>query len=162
MWCPLPTPPPPKKEPQKVIFYKGPRYLTEWEEINTVSSLKQTGHRKNHLWLVSETHSIRGLLSWFRSKRPSHTSLLFTRCVRLWRPIRSGTWSHSVLCGSLQSHRLQPTGLLRPWNFPGKSPGVGCHFLLQGNFPTWGSNPGLLHGRQTLYALSHQGSPGAN
>ena len=29
--------------------------------------------------------------------------------------------------------------------------GVGCHFLLQGIFPTQGSNPGLLHGRQMLY-----------
>jgi len=39
--------------------------------------------------------------------------------------------------------------------FPGKSPGVGCHFLLQGIFPTLGSNLGLLHCRQTLYRLSH-------
>jgi len=36
---------------------------------------------------------------------------------------------------------------------------VGCHFLLQGIFPTQGSNPGLSHCRQTLYPLSHQGSP---
>ena len=34
----------------------------------------------------------------------------------------------------------------------------GCHFLLQGFFPTQGSNPGLPHYRQTLYRLSHQGS----
>ena len=40
--------------------------------------------------------------------------------------------------------------LLHPWNFPGKSTGVGCHFLLQGNVPTQGSNPGLLHCKQTL------------
>ena len=25
-----------------------------------------------------------------------------------------------------------PPGLLHPWNFLGKSAGVGCHFLLQG------------------------------
>ena len=31
--------------------------------------------------------------------------------------------------------------------------------LLQGIFPTKGSNPSLLHGRQILYRLSHQGSP---
>ena len=35
---------------------------------------------------------------------------------------------------------------------------MGCHFLLQGIFPTQGSNPGLLHCRQILYCLSHQGS----
>ena len=28
-------------------------------------------------------------------------------------------------------HGLQPTRLLRPWAFPGKSTGVGCHCLLQ-------------------------------
>ena len=43
---------------------------------------------------------------------------------------------------------------------PGKNTGVGCHALLQGIFPTQGSNPGLLHCRQILlYCLSHQGSP---
>ena len=40
---------------------------------------------------------------------------------------------------------------------PGKSTGVGCHFLLQGIFPTQGENPGLPHCRQTLYYLSHKG-----
>ena len=39
------------------------------------------------------------------------------------------------------------------------STGVGCHFLLQGIFPTQGLNPGLPHCRQTLYRLSHQRSP---
>ena len=34
--------------------------------------------------------------------------------------------------------------LLCPWDFPGKSTGVGCHFLLQGFFPTQGSNTSLL------------------
>ena len=35
---------------------------------------------------------------------------------------------------------------------------MGCHFLLQEIFPIQGSNLGLLHCRQTLYHLSHQGS----
>ena len=35
---------------------------------------------------------------------------------------------------------------------------MGCHFLLQGIFPTLGWNPGLPHCRQTLYHLSYQGS----
>ena len=51
------------------------------------------------------------------------------------------------------------TRLLRPWDFLGKSTGVGCHFLLQGIFPTQGSNPGLPHCRQMLYCLSHQDLP---
>ena len=29
---------------------------------------------------------------------------------------------------------------LCPWHFPGKNTGVGCYFLLQGIFPTQGSN----------------------
>ena len=40
----------------------------------------------------------------------------------------------------------------------GKNTGVGCPFLRQGNFPTQGSNSGLLHCRQALYPLSHRGS----
>ena len=42
---------------------------------------------------------------------------------------------------------------------PGKNTGVGCHALLWGIVPTQGSNPGLLHCRQIVYDLSHQGSP---
>ena len=34
---------------------------------------------------------------------------------------------------SLQPRGLQPTRLLRPWDFPGKSTGVGCHCLLHLN-----------------------------
>ena len=40
------------------------------------------------------------------------------------------------------------------WNSPGKNTEVGSHSLLQGIFPTEGSNPGLLHCRQILYHLS--------
>ena len=39
-------------------------------------------------------------------------------------------WSCSVVSDSLQPHGLQPTRLLHPWDFLGKSTGVGCHFLL--------------------------------
>ena len=47
-----------------------------------------------------------------------------------------------------------------PWDFPGKSTGVGCPFLFQGIFPTQGSNPGLPHCRQMLYLLFEpQGKP---
>ena len=39
--------------------------------------------------------------------------------------------SHSVVSNSLRPHGLQPTRLLRPWDFPGRSTGVGCHCLRQ-------------------------------
>ena len=41
-------------------------------------------------------------------------------------------WSHSVVSDSSRPHGLQPTRLLRPWDFPGKRAGVGCHCLLWG------------------------------
>ena len=36
-------------------------------------------------------------------------------------------------CPTLRNrpHRWQPIRLPRPWDFPGKNTGVGCHFLLQ-------------------------------
>ena len=40
-------------------------------------------------------------------------------------------WSRSVVADSKRPHALQPTRLLRPWDFPGKSTGVGYHCLLQ-------------------------------
>ena len=46
---------------------------------------------------------------------------------------------------SVRPHGLQPTRLLSPWDSPGKNTGVGCQALLQGIFPTQGSNLGLLH-----------------
>ena len=73
--------------------------------------------------------------------------------------------SCTVVSNSLQFHGLQPIRLLCPWNYPGKRTGVGCHFLLQGIFLTWGSNPGLLHCRQILTnwatrkAPTHMASP---
>ena len=49
--------------------------------------------------------------------------------------------------------------LLCPWDSPGKNTGMGCHALLQGIFLTQESNQGLLHYKQILYCLRHQGSP---
>ena len=53
----------------------------------------------------------------------------------------------------------EPTRLLCPWDFPGKSTGVGCHFLLQGIFSTQGSNLRLLHCQADSLPMSHLGSP---
>ena len=46
-----------------------------------------------------------------------------------------------------------------PWDFPGKNPGVGFHFLLQRIFPTQGQNPHLLRWQADSLPLSYQGSP---
>ena len=54
------------------------------------------------------------------------------------------TQSCSTLCNPMDCR------LLCPWDFPGKSTGVGCHCLLQGIVPIQGLNPGVPHCRQTL------------
>ena len=50
-------------------------------------------------------------------------------------------------------------GLLCPWGFPGKNAGAGCHFLLQGIFPTQGSNPETPALQADFLSLSPTGSP---
>ena len=60
---------------------------------------------------------------------------------------------------SVMSNSLRPHGLYSPWNFLGQDTGVDSLSLLQGIFPTQGSNPGLPHCRRILYQLSHKGSP---
>ena len=68
----------------------------------------------------------------------------------------NGKWSESR---SVMSESLQPHGLYSPWNSPGQNAGVGSLSLLQGIFPTQGSNPGLPHCRWILCQLSYQRSP---
>ena len=51
----------------------------------------------------------------------------------------------SVVTDSLQPHVLWPGRFLCLWNYPGWNTGVDCLFLLQGIFPTQGSNLHLLH-----------------
>ena len=54
------------------------------------------------------------------------------------------------------------TRLLYPWEFLGKNTGVGCHLLLQGVFPTQGSNLHLLcllHCKQILYHWAIREAP---
>ena len=54
--------------------------------------------------------------------------------------------AYSVASDSSQPHRLKPTRLLCPWNFPGKKTGVGCCLLLQGIFPMSLVSPALAGG----------------
>ena len=90
-------------------------------------------------------------------------------------------WMNSAWCNKVTTHfhilNLELTNIielcLKPFlmvhlsnsfkdNYCQKSIGVGCHFLLQGIFPTQGLNPSLPHCRQTLYHLSHQGRNGSS
>ena len=64
-----------------------------------------------------------------------------------------------TLCDPMDS--WTPTRVLSPWNFPGKNPGVGCIFFSRGSSHprdwTQELNPILMHCKQILYHLSHQG-----
>ena len=62
----------------------------------------------------------------------------------------SVTQSCPTLCDSVDCSQ---------WKSPRKNTGVGCRSLLQGIFLTQGSIPGLLHCREILHHLSHQGNP---
>ena len=76
-----------------------------------------------------------------------------SRCVQ--RCMRVCSFA-AVVSDSLRPHWLEPARFLCPWYSPGKNIRVCCHALLQGIFPTQGSNPNLLHlllYRQILYPL---------
>ena len=91
---------------------------------------------------------------------PALTGGFFTT-VPPWNPI-CGSWPCCLVTVTSDSSATPwavATRLLCPWDFPGKNTGVGYHFLLQGIYLTQGLKPGLVHCRQTLYLLSHQGSP---
>ena len=64
---------------------------------------------------------------------PSH---IFFSCLE-----GSCVLSRSVMSDSFQPYGLWTASLLCPLDFSGKNTGVGCHFLLQGIFPTQDSNP---------------------
>ena len=91
-----------------------------------------------------------GSQSWTRLKWLGSSSLSS-------KIVRSYTLSESESC-LVMFDSLWTRGLYSPWSPLGHDNGVGSLSLLQGIFPTQGSNPGLSHCRQILYQLSHKGS----
>ena len=90
----------------------------------------------------------------------AHTHTRARTCTRAQTHVRTHTHtkvlclvvlSCSILCNPTDRHL---PGSSVQGDSPGKNTGVGCHALLQGIFPTQGSNPGLLHYRQIPYHLS--------
>ena len=59
-------------------------------------------------------------------------------------------WSRSVMSDSSWPHGLQPTRLICPWDFSGKSTGVACHCLLLGDIKG-GQKSG--HGRRLILEI---------
>ena len=89
-----------------------------------------------------------------RKRKRISLSLTFYIWLCAWNGCVKVNESHSVMSDSLRAH-----GLYGPRNSPGQNTGVGSLSLLQGIFPSQGSNPGLLHCRWILSQLSHKGSP---
>ena len=86
-------------------------------------------------------------------------SMEFLRTMGTMMMGNLGKVTVKVKSRSVVSDSLRPHGLYTPWNSPGQNTGVGSHSLLQGIFPTQGSNSGLPNFRWILYQLSHKGSP---
>ena len=63
------------------------------------------------------------------------------------------------VCVFVTPWTVAPQALLTLGLFPSKNTGMVCHSLLQGIFPTQGSNTGFPHCSQILYHLSLEGSP---
>ena len=96
-----------------------------------------------HLFTTSICTSLWAIfISFINSTLPGLKVLVTQLCPTLCNPIDCNPAGSSVHGDSL-----------------GRNTGVGCHVLFQEIFPTQGLNLGLLHCRQTLYHLSHQGSP---
>ena len=98
-----------------------------------------------------------------------HGPLMYLPDLSQHRPRRQGTSDRlfppasvctcALSCVSLQPCGSWPTRLLCPWDSPGKNTGEGCHFLLQGIFPTQGLNKGLQGLLPALQAESLPSEP---
>ena len=115
---------------------------------------------KCSLWWVVFKKSIRNLTQ--RWKFSMQHSALIRKAVlegrsRWWsRGCRAHLSQSESESRSVASKSLQLHGLYSPWNSPGQNTRVVSFSLLQGIFPTQGSNPGVPHCRQFLYQLSHK------
>ena len=97
--------------------------------------------------------SLMGFSPWGHKESDATNTFTFTFRALVLRLVSQ---SCPTLCDAMD---CSPPGSSVHGGSPGKNTGVGCHALLQGIFPTQGSNPGLPYCRRILYHLNHQGSP---
>ena len=130
--------------------------LGDPEQVFPLAPLPQLGNRQVGLLIskVPPGWNIQGVSE-------SMTAHIRRPLLRMTYWCVNGEWDSKVWSASCSvvSDSLQLHDLYSPRNSPGQNTGVGSLSLLQGIFPTQGSNPGLLHCRQILYQLSHKGSP---
>ena len=88
-----------------------------------------------HMLLLSRFSRVRLCATPWTAAHQAPSSLGFSRQehwsgVPLPSPMQeSEKWSCPVVSDPQRPRGLQPSRLLRPWDFPGKSTGVGCHCL---------------------------------
>ena len=73
--------------------------------------------------------------------------------------VEKNCWNDESESGSVVSNSLWLHGLYSPWNSPGQNTGVGSLSLLQGIFPTHGSNPGFHIAGGFFTSWATKGSP---
>ena len=126
-----------------LIFYtKGYNAKEDWKKFRTyIVILMSTRLTQNSTKSCSYAKSLQSCLTLCNpiDGSPSGSPVLGFSRQEHWSGLpfpspmhesEKWKWSCSVVSDSVQLHGLQPTRLLHPWDFPGKSTGVGCHFLL--------------------------------
>ena len=104
-------------------------------KVQLLNLTLSVSHMGRQIWEIKYiyTHNMRCLVA------QGHLSMEFSR-LEHWSGLpfpsprhksEKCMWSRSVMCDSSRPHGLQPTRLLHPWDFPGKSTGAGCHCLLR-------------------------------
>ena len=136
-----------------------------WGGMSTDSSTR--GPRRAHRLSPSRACN---LLPWYwapgergqLAREPGPPAPTPAKCESTTQFKDADVWSllqfRHCCCCCLVIHSVVPKNSSVP-GILGKNTRVGYYALLQGIFPTLGSNPGLPHYRQILYCLSHQGSP---
>ena len=104
-----------------------------------------------------QTNSHKAIQKWLEGgeRTSAKTPPPHTQCLEM-RQIQGDCCCCCCQVPSVVSNSLRPHGLYSPWNSPYQNTGVDSLSLLQGIFPTQGSNTGLLQCRQILYQLNHQ------
>ena len=119
------------------FFFFNEGYAVEQSNINHISEGTQKSPKDSFIQHVFANYIPRVKDNAVKLDVMLKKRLILFSCVML-------SQAASVVSDSLQCYGLQPSRFLCPWDFPGKNTEVGCHFLLQGIFPTRGLNPHLL------------------
>ena len=135
------------QETQRVPNRINPRWNTPRHILIKLTKIK---HKEQILKAAREKQQVTYKGIPIRITADLSTEILQAR--REWQDILKVKWSEVKSLSRVWLFETPWTVAYQapPWDSPGKSTGIGCHFLLQGIFPTKGSNLGLPHSRHML------------